>query len=78
MNAIFKMIIALSVFMSIGTLFHINEIDNGTLLSYILWFVVMIVASQLEPNEKSLKFLLLSFVIESFVFLLFFIVFKKQ
>lgn len=77
-NRMLSMAVIMVITLCIGSIFHVNELDFGTLFSYIIWFLVIIYGSQLKFSWKTIKFLMYSFFSASLIIVFMIIAFKRQ
>ncbi len=66
----------LFIILIFNSIFRANDVDHGTLMSYIAWFATLIIVPNMIPTERSINLLLKSFIIGSLVCAIMIFVFK--
>ena len=71
-------IFLLCTILLITSFFNLNIIDRGTLISYVVWFLFVIVAFCDMPKQKTIDKLMNSFILSSFIISIIIIVCKHE
>lgn len=77
-NSMLSMAVLMIATLFIASIFHLNDLDFGTMLSYVVWFLVIITGSQFQPSWKTIKYLMNSFFVASLIIVFMILAFKVQ